>query len=147
VRPRSRGSLFGRKVWNFPAFSPERLGEYVVREVRVTHWVRLNRFMITINVTASLYNQHVSGFSLLKRLRFGFEECERPFFVRQMSVMESTITFLVSGAPSYLERFKRSAPLLLQSVRNPNIKLRIPAYTFGVLEVPKPDPSDPDMPF
>lgn len=138
---------FGRTAWNFPAFSPEKLGEYVVREATVTHWVRYDRFLISINVTISLYNQRVRGFSLAKRLRMSFEESSSPFFVKQVDVEESTILICVAGAPGHLERFKRSAPLLLQSIKYPDRKLKIGQYTFGVLEVPKPDPDPDDIPF
>ena len=130
-------SLFRRKAEDHPPFSPEELDRYVVREAHVTHWPGANRFMVSIIMEAPLYDHRMKGLFLARRLRFGFEDSKHPFFLKEATVQGSTITFCVSADSSYLERFKRSDPLRLQSVLKPELKLRVPAYSFSVLEAPK----------
>jgi hypothetical protein len=148
TRSRIPKGWHGRREHNDPSFSPHLLDQYVIREVRVTHWVHTNRFMVSIGLTATFRTERMSSFSLTKRFSLGFENASHPFFLRKAVIDLSMVTFLVSGAPSYLERFKRNDPLLLQSVRSPDKKLKIPVYAFGEFEVPKPPPPDPDdIPF
>lgn len=134
-------SLFRRKAGDHPPFSPEELDQYVVRSAHVTHWPGANCFMVSIVMEAPLYSHRMKELFLAKRLRFGFEDSEHTFFLKEATVQELTITFCVSSAPGYLERFMRFDPLLLRSVLKPEVKLRIPAYTFSVFEVPKHDPA------
>ncbi|MCE9586524.1 hypothetical protein K8R04_04390 [Candidatus Uhrbacteria bacterium] len=137
-------SLFRRKADDHPPFTPEVLDQYVVREAHVTHWARLNRFMVSVVLETPLYSHRMRGLFLARRLRFGFEDAERPFSIKEATVQEATIAFCVNYIPADLGRFMRSDPLLLQSVLKPEVKLRIPTYTFSVFEVPKPAPPDSD---
>lgn len=130
-------SLFRRKAEDHPPFSPESIDTYVIRVVHVTQWPQAKRFMISMVMEAPLYSHRMKGLYLAKRLRFGFDDRTPPFFLKEATVQETMITFCVSSAPGYLERFKRSDPLVMQSVMKPSIKLHIPTYTFSEFEPPR----------
>lgn len=136
-----------RKIWNFPPFSPERINAYEIRTVRVTHWTRLNRFILSINVTADLHNERIGGRELEKRLRLGFEASASPFSVLEAVVDHSTVAFCFKAEPGFTARFMAQDLLLLQSVKKPDVKLRIASYATGSIEPPKPGQVDDDIPF
>lgn len=139
---------FGRKRGGpYTAFSAQNLGKVTVRETRVIYLVERGQFDLSINVMEQLYNEHVGGYFLSKRMNVGFEKTPtRRFFLRSLSVLESTATFNIGYSPTYERRFLAREPLLLASIRQPEIRLVLADYRFDRIEPSKPE-RDSDIPF
>lgn len=139
---------FGRKRGGpYTAFSAQNLGKLTVRETRVIYWVERGQFDLSINVKEQLFNENVGGYFLSKRLNVGFERTPaRRFFLRRLSVLESTATFNIGFAPTYEKRFREREPVLLASIRQPEIRLVLKDYSFERIES-SVEPKDPDIPF
>jgi hypothetical protein len=113
-------SVFGRRIWNFPSFAPDKLREEHIRKV----WVTVYRgpqwtVHIAINLPQSLRNEPLPIAWINKRMRIGLQRRTRTswFHILGGSSVESTVTIRCAYRDGTLGHLRRGLPIVMEVAR------------------------------